>query len=106
MGSPLGSQSASRWGLHASRVGVGLDYALARGATLSADAWSLGDPRLDLNASFPISRSIEGVIGLDEAFHRNLGVVGLRYHFDSVGLTRRKRETATAPAPATSSAPS
>jgi hypothetical protein len=83
-GRPLREDVALRYGLHASRLGLGLDWAGPGGRVtwprLSADLYGLDQPTLDLRAATRLRSDLELTFGVDRLFKDNAPVLGLRWH--------------------------
>lgn len=65
-----------RYGVYASKLGVGVQYRLAPSLGLRGDLYGLNDPTLDLRLRYDFSRSIHGWLGLNSAFNRNTPMIG------------------------------
>lgn len=83
-GRPLQDGLALRYGLHASRLGMGLDWIGPGGRVgwprLSADVYGLDEPTLDLRAATRLRPDLELTFGVDRLFKDNAPVLGLRWH--------------------------
>jgi hypothetical protein len=88
LGRPIGRVPAQRvaasvrYGLHASRLGAGLDLTPRGGSLprLSADVYGLDDPSLDLRMAAPIRPNLDVTLGFDRLFRDNAPVLGVRWH--------------------------
>lgn len=67
-----------RYGLYASKLGVGADYQLNRDTQFRADLWNTNQPRLDLRSSFRVNNSASVWIGADSLFRRTVPIVGVQ----------------------------
>ena len=75
----LDDNLAVRYGLFASRLGLGLDYKVNTGAGFRADLWDTRRPRLDVRTTFKLNRNSSLWIGADGIFRRPTPVVGVTY---------------------------
>lgn len=66
-----------RYGVYASKPGVGVDYALAPRVGLRADVFGLNDPRFDARLGMDLGRSVTGWFGVDRVFERNSPSIGV-----------------------------
>lgn len=71
--------SSVRFGLYASRLGLGLDVGSPTHPHFSADLYSLADPRLDLRARAGIGPNLDLSLGVQSAFRRNTPTVGITW---------------------------
>jgi phospholipid/cholesterol/gamma-HCH transport system substrate-binding protein len=78
-GQALNSKVWARYGLYASRLGVGLDLGNRQRPPLSFNLYGVDPPRLDVTGSIPIGRSFDVTLGVDNIFRRADPVIGLRY---------------------------
>jgi phospholipid/cholesterol/gamma-HCH transport system substrate-binding protein len=74
---PLGGGSQYRYGIYASKPGVGVDYEIAPRLMLRGDFFDLNDPRLDVRLRYNITDSVIGWIGIDSALRSNSAVIGV-----------------------------
>lgn len=81
LGRPLGGGVSARFGLHASRLGVGLDLGAPRRPWLEADLYSLEEPRLDVRASSRLNRELDLTLGVEGLFGDNAPIAGVRWRF-------------------------
>ena len=56
-GNQLTDSLTARYGLYASKLGVGLDYYPSASTQLRADLWDTRRPRLDLRSSFKVNNN-------------------------------------------------
>jgi phospholipid/cholesterol/gamma-HCH transport system substrate-binding protein len=68
-----------RYGMYASRLGIGLDAGPPTHPHFSADLYSLADPQLDLLARTGIRPGLDLTLGVRSAFHRNVPTVGVTW---------------------------
>ena len=79
-GSVFGAGGAFRYGLYASRIGVGYDHRLG-GGLLSVDLFRPNDPQMELRATAQFSDRLGFYVGTNDLLHpddRNL-LIGVRY---------------------------
>lgn len=74
---PLAEGLDFRYGVYASKLGVGVDYLLAPSWKLRGDLFGLNDPRLDLRLRYDFSGNLYGWVGLDRALTSNVPVMGV-----------------------------
>ncbi|MGE0001067.1 MAG: MlaD family protein [Fimbriimonadaceae bacterium] len=73
----LNGRTDLRYGVYASKPGVGVDYALAPKVGLRADVFGLNDPRFDARLGIDLGRSVKGWFGIDRVFERNSPSLGV-----------------------------
>jgi phospholipid/cholesterol/gamma-HCH transport system substrate-binding protein len=76
VGQSTGSGSL-RYGMFASRLGVGLDLGPPSHPRLSADVYSLSEPQLDLRARVGLRPGLDLTFGVQSLFDRNAPTVGV-----------------------------
>lgn len=76
-GRPLNSSLQYRYGIYASKPGVGVDYRLAPRLTLRGDLFDINDPRLDLRARIDFGNGLYGWVGADRIFDKNALSIGI-----------------------------
>ncbi|MFZ4506688.1 MAG: MlaD family protein [Fimbriimonas sp.] len=76
-GKTVNSKMDYRYGVYASKPGVGVDYKLAPRLGLRGDLWDINDPRLDLRARYVLGNGLVGWVGIDRVFQRNAPTIGL-----------------------------
>ena len=74
---PFSGNGDYRWGVYASKPGLGVDYSLARGTTLRGDLFDLNSPRLDLFLSQKFGDDFYGWLGVERLFHENVAAIGV-----------------------------
>lgn len=74
---PLAEGLDLRYGVYASKLGVGVDYRLAPSWMLRGDLFGLNDPRLDLRLRYDFSGNLYGWVGLERALTNNVPVMGV-----------------------------
>ena len=75
----LDDNLAVRYGLFASRLGVGVDYKRESAVGFRADLWDTRRPRLDLRATFKLNQNSSLWLGADGIFRKTTPIVGLTY---------------------------
>jgi phospholipid/cholesterol/gamma-HCH transport system substrate-binding protein len=79
LGQFFGSGRSVRYGLHASRLGLGLDLGRPDRPWLETDLYGLESTRLDVRAAYGFRRDLDLILGMDELFGQNSPVIGLRW---------------------------
>lgn len=74
---PMAEGLDLRYGVYASKLGVGVDYRPAPSWMLRGDLFGLNDPRLDLRLRYDFSGNLYGWVGLDRALSSNIPVLGV-----------------------------
>jgi phospholipid/cholesterol/gamma-HCH transport system substrate-binding protein len=69
----------ARYGIYASKLGVGLDVGSRLRPPFSLDIYGLDQPRVDLRGNIPVAPYIDATVGLDNITRGANPVVGLRY---------------------------
>jgi len=77
--SPLGKYSDVRYGLYASKLGVGLDFAPGSSVGFRADLWDTNRPRLDLRAQFKVNKDASLWVGGESLGRHPYPVVGVQF---------------------------
>lgn len=82
LGRTLDSNNSFRYGLYASRLGLGYDMKLGESALLSADLFRPNDPQMEVRAILEMGKSLGLYTGVSDALHRDRRdlMLGLRYH--------------------------
>lgn len=65
-----------RYGVFASKPGLGVDYSVSPRATLRGDLFSLNDPRFDLRLRYDFSKGVYGWFGVNQMFRDNTPMIG------------------------------
>jgi phospholipid/cholesterol/gamma-HCH transport system substrate-binding protein len=81
IGQVLDRGTTLRYGLYASRLGVGLDLGAPRRPWLETDLYGLDDVRLDVRGYSRLFRELDLTLGVDEVFGANAPVAGVRWRF-------------------------
>lgn len=76
-GRSLSSTLQYRYGIYASKPGVGVDYRLAPRLSLRGDLFDINDPRLDLRARIDFGNGLYGWVGTDRIFRNNALTFGV-----------------------------
>ncbi len=79
VGQPLGGSSSVRYGMYASRLGVGVDVGPPSHPRFSADLYSLADPQLDLRGRVGLKRGLDLTFGVQSVFQRNSPTLGVTW---------------------------
>lgn len=74
-----GGKGELRYGVYASKPGLGVEYEIARGLALRADAYDINNPRLDLRARYELGNGFYGWIGANQLFKRNGFLIGVGF---------------------------
>ena len=77
-GQPLDDNLDLRYGLYASKLGVGLDYNLSSKIYGTMDLFNTEEPRLDLEAGYMVTDNLALVLGIDELLKKNEVMLGVR----------------------------
>lgn len=67
-----------RYGIRASKLGVGLDWRMSPTATLSLDAFDPNRSRLDARATLRVNDDLSAFLGVDSLFRQSTPVFGVR----------------------------
>ncbi|MCG9895499.1 MAG: MlaD family protein [Fimbriimonadaceae bacterium] len=79
---PLDQGLDLRYGVYASKPGVGVNYRIAPGLSGVGDLFGFNDTRLDLRLRYDFGRDLHGFLGFDRVFNSTNPVIGF-------GLRRR-----------------
>lgn len=74
-----GGKGEVRYGVYASKPGLGVEYEIARGLALRGDAYDINNPRLDLRARYELGSGFYGWIGANQLFKRNGLLIGVGF---------------------------
>jgi phospholipid/cholesterol/gamma-HCH transport system substrate-binding protein len=77
MGEPLGKSADYRYGIFASKPGVGVDFRVAPRVSLRSDLFDINNPHFDVRAHLDFGNGFVGWLGLERIFDRNSFVVGV-----------------------------
>lgn len=69
--------SQYRYGIYASKPGVGVDYRVAPRFSLTGDFFDINKPRLDLRGRYDFGNGLVGWLGVDRLFNDNAASVGI-----------------------------
>ncbi len=72
----LSNYLALRYGVYASKPGVGVDYALAPRLNLRSDVFGLNEPQLDLRLGYQFDQGFNAWLGIERIFQRPMAAVG------------------------------
>ena len=79
LGKPYMSTNEYRYGIYASKPGVGVDFQLSRNLKLKGDLYDINDPRLDLGVRYEFKDGLLGWLGFNQAFDKNAFFIGLGF---------------------------
>lgn len=80
LGEVLDQRSAIRYGLYASKLGVGYDRVLSNDLDLQLDFYRPNDPRLEAKLRYNLSPELGAWLGVEDVFGDGGGIIGLQYH--------------------------
>jgi phospholipid/cholesterol/gamma-HCH transport system substrate-binding protein len=66
-----------RYGVYASKPGVGVSYRFAPSTWLQSELFGLNDPQLDIRLKHRFNETIHGWVGVDKVFGRNTPAIGI-----------------------------
>jgi len=73
----LNDKADLRYGVYASKPGVGVSYAFAPNTWLKGELFGLNDPQFDLRLKRQINRNIHGWLGIEDVFGKNSPSIGI-----------------------------
>lgn len=73
---PFSEQLDFRYGVYASKPGVGVSYAVAPKLWFRSDLFGLNDPQLDFRMRYDFSGGFHGWLGIERLFERNSPAIG------------------------------
>lgn len=76
---PFNEKTDFRYGVYASKPGLGVSYALAPRLSLFADYFGINDPQFDLRLRYDFSGDLHGWAGVERVFGGNSPVVGIGF---------------------------
>jgi phospholipid/cholesterol/gamma-HCH transport system substrate-binding protein len=79
LGKPYMSTNEYRYGIYASKPGVGVDLQLARNLKFKGDLYDINDPRLDIGVRYEFKNGLLGWLGFNRLFDRNSVYAGLGF---------------------------
>lgn len=65
-----------RYGVYASKPGIGVNYRLAPALGFRSDLFDINDPKLNLRLSYEVRDGIVGWLGIDRVFKNNVPTIG------------------------------
>lgn len=65
-----------RYGVYASKPGIGVNYRFAPALGLRTDLFDINDPKLNLRLSYEVRDGIVGWLGIDRMFKNNVPTIG------------------------------
>lgn len=66
-----------RYGVYASKPGLGVQYQVAPRFSLRSELFGLNDPQFDVRATYDFGGGIQGWVGLERIFERNAPSIGI-----------------------------
>lgn len=79
-GMPIhGGKGEIRYGVYASKPGIGVEYQIARGLALRSDLFDVNNPRLDIRARYELGNGFYGWLGANSIFKRNSLLLGFGF---------------------------
>ena len=79
IGKPLGPNGEYRYGIYASKPGVGVDYRLAPRLFLRGDLFDINSPRFDLRARYEFGNGFVGWLGVEKILDKNAPTIGVGF---------------------------
>lgn len=76
IGKPFSANGKYRYGIYASKPGIGVDYRVAPGFYLRGDLFDINNPRFDLRARYEFGKGFYGWIGVSSVFDKNAPIIG------------------------------
>ncbi len=74
---PFSPNGEYRYGIYASKPGIGVDYRVAPSLYLRGDLFDLNEPRFDLRARYEFGKGFYGWFGVDRVFDKNAPTIGI-----------------------------
>lgn len=74
---PFSPKGEYRYGIYASKPGIGVDYRVAPSLYLRGDLFDINEPRFDLRARYEFGKGFYGWFGVDRVFDRNAPTIGI-----------------------------
>lgn len=74
-----GGKGEIRYGVYASKPGIGVEYEIARGLSLRGDLFDMNNPRADVRARFDLGGGFYGWLGAQQLFKRNTLMLGVGF---------------------------
>ena len=74
---PFSPNGEYRYGIYASKPGVGVDYRLAPKLYVRGDLFDINEPRFDLRARYEFGKGFYGWVGVNKVFEKNAPMIGL-----------------------------
>lgn len=79
MAQPFSDVLTLRYGIYASKPGVGVDYRLASRLFVRGDLFDINNPRGDIRLRYEFGNGFYGYLGMDRVFDRNAATVGIGF---------------------------
>ena len=77
LGKDIGKGLGYRYGIFASKPGLGVNYRLDSRTSLRTDLWNLNDPRLDGRLRYDFGKGLVGWLGMNSIFNQNSATIGI-----------------------------
>jgi phospholipid/cholesterol/gamma-HCH transport system substrate-binding protein len=77
-GQPLDSHTDIRYGIYASKLGIGLDREFSRRFYTIGNLYDPVEPRIDIMAGYKVNSNLDLVLGIDRLFDDNQPTLGVR----------------------------
>lgn len=77
IGRPLGPDGVIRYGIYASKPGIGVSYPVSPRLSMRGDLFGLNDARFDFRAQYDFGRGLFGYAGVDRVFDGNAFSMGV-----------------------------
>lgn len=74
---PFSPNGEYRYGIYASKPGIGVDYRVAPSLYLRGDLFDINEPRFDLRARYEFGKGFYGWLGVDRVFDKNAPTIGI-----------------------------
>lgn len=74
---PFSPNGEYRYGIYASKPGIGVDYRLAPSLYVRGDLFDINEPRFDLRARYEFGKGFYGWFGVDRVFDKNAPTIGI-----------------------------
>jgi phospholipid/cholesterol/gamma-HCH transport system substrate-binding protein len=78
-GFALSSKADARYGVYASRLGIGIDYDFSKRAFGKMDLYDSVSPRLDILSGYRVGEGMDVLLGVDKVFKDNQLTLGVRF---------------------------
>ncbi|MBS1706172.1 MAG: MCE family protein [Armatimonadetes bacterium] len=72
-------RSQLRYGVYASKPGVGADYELSKNWSVRGDIFGVNNPRFDFHTKLQMNKNLYGWLGIERIFDRNAPSIGIGF---------------------------